>query len=176
MGSRRDEFLFREMSGIEIAGLALGAIPVLLEAIKSYRDTYDHIQDFKHATPRLQIIDAQFRVCRINFLSECRLLLNLVLSDHQLSQEMIGNTQHDLWKDVTVERQLADLLHDDISACATIVKDTSATIQAFDARLSKLQVPPVSAPKLTTIALSDIVTCRRVLVLRCSGLGSRQIL
>jgi hypothetical protein len=131
------------MSGIEV-----GAIPVLLEAIKGYRDTYDHIQDFKHATPRFQIIDAQFRVCRINFLSECRLLLNLVLSDHQLSQEMIGNTQHDLWQDVAVERQLSDLLHDDISACATIVKDTSITIQAFDTRLSKLQVPPVSAHML----------------------------
>lgn len=46
------------MSGIEAAGLALGAVPVILEVIKAYRDTYDNIQVFKQATKELQIVDA----------------------------------------------------------------------------------------------------------------------
>jgi hypothetical protein len=143
------------MSGIEIAGLALGAIPVILEAIRGYRKTYDHIQDFKHATAKLQVIDAQFRVCRLNFLSECRLLLNLVLFDPQLSKEMMADTQHILWQDDTVEQQLANLMKGEISACTTIIADTTATIQTFDTRLSKLHTPPVSLCNLLRMILPD---------------------
>ncbi|KAH7066347.1 hypothetical protein BKA63DRAFT_557856 [Paraphoma chrysanthemicola] len=129
------------MSGIEIAGLVLGAVPVMLEAIKGYRNTYDRIQEFKQATKQLQFLDAQFRVCRLNFLSECRLLLHLVLSDPQLSQEMITDEHHILWQDKTVEGQLSALLRDDLKACAVIVADTTATIKSFDRKLTKLQIP-----------------------------------
>jgi len=132
------------MSGIEIAGLALGAIPVILEAIKGYRNTYEHIRDFKNAAKQMHVIDAQFRVCKLNFLSECRMLLSLVLSDSRLSQEMIADTKHSLWQDTTVEEQLASLLQDNINACTIIVADTAVTIQAFDARLSTLQASRVS--------------------------------
>jgi hypothetical protein len=91
---------------MEVAGLALGAIPVILEAIKGYRETYEHIQNFKHATRQLQVVDAQFRVCRLNFLSECRLLLDLVVSDPQLSQEMVVDTQHRMWYDDTIAEHM----------------------------------------------------------------------
>jgi hypothetical protein len=132
------------MSGIEVAGLALGAIPVILEAIKGYRETYEHIQNFKHATRQLQVVDAQFRVCRLNFLSECRLLLDLVVSNPQLSQQMVADTQHSLWQDVTIAEQMVVLLQENVNACATIVADTTATISALDSRLVKLQIHPVS--------------------------------
>ncbi|KAH8716761.1 hypothetical protein GQ44DRAFT_810836 [Phaeosphaeriaceae sp. PMI808] len=125
------------MAGIEAAGLALGAIQVILEAIRGYRRTYDHIQNFKHAEKQLSIIDAQFCVCRLNFLTECRLLLDLVLSDPTLSQEMVTNTQHHRWQDDTIEQQLTSLLQNNVSACTTIVADTMTTMHAFDTRLSK---------------------------------------
>ncbi|CAO2648716.1 Nn.00g096650.m01.CDS01 [Neocucurbitaria sp. VM-36] len=127
------------MSGIEIAGLALGAIPVILEAIKGYRDAYEQIQTFKHATKQLHLIDAQFRVCRLNFLSECRLLLELVLSSPELSKEMLADPSHNNWQDSTMEQQLARLLQENVDVCTTIVKDTHSTINDFIARLSRLQ-------------------------------------
>jgi hypothetical protein len=134
------------MSGIEVAGLALGAIPVILEAIKGYRDTYDRIQDFRQALKQLVVVDATFRVCRLNFLSECRLLLNLVLSDPQLTQEMMANTEHHMWREQSLEQQLAHLLRDNAGACAIIVADTTATIREFDARLSKFHTSSVRLP------------------------------
>jgi hypothetical protein len=123
------------------------AIPVILEAIKGYRETYEHIQNFKHATKQLQIVDAQFRVCRLNFLSECRLLLDLVVGDPQLSQEMVVNTKHRMWHDASIAEQMVTLLQENIDACATIISDTTATISALDSRLAKLQIPPVSHPR-----------------------------
>jgi hypothetical protein len=129
---------------MEVAGLALGAIPVILEAIKGYRETYEHIQNFKHATRQLQVVDAQFRVCRLNFLSECRLLLDLVVSDPQLSQEMVVDTQHRMWYDDTIAEHMVSLLQENANACATIIADTTATISALDSRLVNLQIPPVS--------------------------------
>lgn len=133
------------MSGIEVAGLALGAVPVILETIKGYRTAYEHIQSLKQATRQLQIIDAQFRVCRINFLNECRLLLDLVLSaDPHLAKEMVADSQHRLWQDHRIEQRLASVLKDNADACTTIVLDTSATVKDFDARLSKLLSSSVS--------------------------------
>jgi hypothetical protein len=127
----------------------------MLEAIKGYRETYERIQNFKHATRQLQIVDAQFRVCRLNFLSECRLLLDLVVSDPQLSQEMVVNTKHQMWHDASIAEQIDTLLQENINACATIISDTTATISALDSRLTKLRIPPVSNPKSFEILLGS---------------------
>jgi hypothetical protein len=147
------------MSGIEVAGLALGTIPVILEAIKGYRETYEHIQNFKHAARQLQVVDAQFRVCRLNFLSECRLLLDLVVSDPRLSQEMVVDPQHRMWYDATIAEQMVSLLQENVNACATIIADTTATISALDSRLVKLQIPAVS--QFDCLYLSKLTFGRR---------------
>jgi hypothetical protein len=143
------------MSGIEVAGLALGAIPVILEAIRGYRDTYDRIQDFRQALKQLVIVDATFRVCRLNFLSECRLLLNLVLSDPQLAQEMMANTEHHMWREQSLEQQLAHLLRDNSGACAVIVADTTSTIREFDTRLSKFHTSSVRLSPLSCFKVAN---------------------
>lgn len=132
------------MSGIEVAGLAIGAIPVILEAIKLYGETQGHIHDFKHASKHIRLVDAQFRVCRLNFLSECRLLLELVLFDPHLSQQMVHDPQHGMWQERDIEHQLADLLRENADACTVIVSDTTATLQNFATRLGRLQIPTVS--------------------------------
>lgn len=131
------------MSGIEIAGLALGAIPVILEAIKGYQSVHTHIQDFKQAHKHLKIVNAQFQVCKLNFTSECRLLLELVISPG-LSQALIADTQHALWGDEELKKQLAAQLRDSAEACVTIVTDTTKTIKEFDDRLSKFESQFVS--------------------------------
>jgi hypothetical protein len=141
------------MSGLEIAGLTLATIPILIEAIKAYRNTYDRIQTFRHAEKRLGVIIHQFGVCKLNFLTESRSLLELVLASAQLSQEMMTDTEHHLWQDETVERQLIAMLRENMEPCAGLIAHTTATIQAFDGRLSKLQVSPVSM-KLPLVQIS----------------------
>ncbi|KAF2122843.1 hypothetical protein BDV96DRAFT_593328 [Lophiotrema nucula] len=136
------------MSGIEIAGLALGAIPVLLETIKSYQDVYDKIQTFKKATKQFQIIDAQLQVCRLNFRNECCLILDLVLHDREVSNAMVKDASHVSWHSTTTQQRLDDLLRDHADACATIVSDTYASIQRLRARLLKFQISS-SAPSRT---------------------------
>ena len=131
------------MSGIEIAGLALGAIPVLLEAINSYQDVYDKIQTFKKATKQLHIIDAQIRVCRLNFLNECCLILDLVLHDREVSKAMVKDISHVSWHNATTQQRMDELLKDHVDACAAIVSDTYATIQRLRSRLMKFQIPSV---------------------------------
>jgi hypothetical protein len=159
------------MSGIEVAGLALGAIPVLLEAIKTYRDAQDKIQTFKQSTKQLQIVDAQFRVCRLNFLNECRLLLDLILSNQELSKEMIRDVNHPLWEDKHVRLQFEDILKEHVDACATIVLNTHSVVQELDTRLSKFQVSPVSR---IGIGSSSTLTCNLEIkwgVAACADLG-----
>ncbi|KAF2874549.1 hypothetical protein BDV95DRAFT_566414 [Massariosphaeria phaeospora] len=133
------------MSGIEVAGLALGAIPVLIEAIKAYQDAHDKIQIFKHATSQLRIVDGQFMVCRLAFHNECRLLLDLIFPNQTISKEMVEDANHHLWRDDGTKQQLGELLKDHADACATIVADTHSNIQEFKVRLSKFQVPAKSS-------------------------------
>lgn len=134
------------MSGVEVAGLVLGAFPVFLEAIKAYRDAHDKIQTFKSSIRQLQLVDAQFRVCQLNFFNECRLLLNLILSNELVSKEMIQNTNHKMWRDYGLRVQFHDVLKDHVEACATIVADTHSKVKEFEARLLKFQISPVSQP------------------------------
>ncbi|KAF1956494.1 hypothetical protein CC80DRAFT_547994 [Byssothecium circinans] len=137
------------MAGVEIAGLALGALPVILEAIKGYREAYNHVQTYKHATKQLQIIDAQFRVCRLNFLSECRLLLDVVLFDPHLAKEMMADLDHRLWQQDTAKQPLNDLQNENVHACSTIVADAHATIRKFIVRLFKVQASTPNSGKNT---------------------------
>jgi hypothetical protein len=129
------------MSGIEIAGLALGAVPLILAAIKGYGEVCEKIQTFKHTESQLRLLDARFRVCKVNFQSECEALLNLVLSDPQLSKKMLANPDHDSWQDENTEERLTNLLEENLDVCITIIADTHAVILEFLARLSKLQTP-----------------------------------
>ena len=117
----------------------MGAIPILLEAIKAYREAYNHLQSFKHAKKQLHLIRAQFQVCRLNFLNECQLLLHLILFDSQLSKEMIADPQHPRWHEPAFQHQLMDLVKENADACTTIISDTCQTIQNFISRLGKLQ-------------------------------------
>lgn len=136
------------MSGVEVVGLALGAFPVILEAIKAYKEAHEKVQIFKQAAKQLHIVDAQFRVCRLNFLNECRLLLDLILNNQELSKEMIADTNHRLWNDQSMDEQLAELLREHLDACAAIVADTCSLITEFKSRLSKFQKTPTSSGTL----------------------------
>jgi hypothetical protein len=142
------------MSDIEVDGQTLGVVPLLLKAISCYRETYEHFQASRKAARQLQIADAQFRVCRLNFLSECRLLLDIVVSDPHLSQEMVSNTQHSMWQHAYIAELMVRRLQDNAYTCATIIADATATVSGLDSRLIKLQILAVSHANVCNPILS----------------------
>ncbi|KAJ9663631.1 hypothetical protein H2201_005592 [Coniosporium apollinis] len=74
------------MAGVEIAGLAVGVLPVIVLTAEAYRTTYDKIRSFRDWSSEL--------------------LLRLVIHDDR-SRTMLEDLDDKLWKD----QELNDLMH-----------------------------------------------------------------
>ncbi|KPI39970.1 uncharacterized protein AB675_11540 [Cyphellophora attinorum] len=108
---------------MEIAGLAIGVVPLIAEAVKSYKSTKVFIMSFKHFRKHMQkIIDILDRQeFKFRKAIEC-VLLQCV--DQQLAREMLQDPGHSCWLDkVVTDAYLAFLGpdHDGFSraACST---------------------------------------------------------
>ena len=98
------------MSGIEVAGLVLGAFPILLHTLESYREGAEVLKDWWR-------IDRAFKKCRqdINYhriLFEGnieRFLLPLVADEDEL-KVLMANPAGDDWEDPELEARLKERL------------------------------------------------------------------
>lgn len=81
------------MSGVEIAGLFFGVLPVVIEAVKHYRAVCQTFHTFRHYSREAKKIQKRLRVCQQVFMNECRLLLQLVVDDKTTSA-MLNDEEH----------------------------------------------------------------------------------
>ena len=116
------------MSGVEAAGLFLGVLPVVIEAVKAYHTTCEKIQIFRHYSREVERIRKQFRVRQRMFLNECHLLLQLVVDD-DVTKAMLGDFEHSLWRDKDLNNQLNNYLSDSYQSCKDIVEDTQTILE-----------------------------------------------
>ena len=93
------------MSGIEIAGLVLGAFPLAIEVIKAYSNGMKTIQDIKHYQQilrqfarRLKVEKCKYRNTFIELLSE--------LAGPAKIERMMADLQSDEWNDEDFRSQL----------------------------------------------------------------------
>ena len=116
------------MSGAEVAGLFLGVLPVVIEAVKAYHTTCEKIQIFRHYSREVERIQKQFHVRQRMFLNECHLLLQLVVDD-DVTKAMLGDFEHSLWRDKDLNNQLNNYLSDSYQSCKDIVEDTQTILE-----------------------------------------------
>lgn len=94
------------MSGLEVAGLAFGVVPIFLEVIKGYRATRETLHSFSSFSTALKRLQVRVNTQEALFRNECRLVLRLALGDMQGS-EMLRDPLHQLWNDSNVEKSLS---------------------------------------------------------------------
>lgn len=115
------------MSGIEVAGLAIGVLPVIAEALKSYRKVYDTLRTFRYYSREVKRIKEQLEVCQQIFLNECSLLVQITVGD-QFSHVMLADTNHGLWKSSGLEEIASKRLNKGYQTCKSIITNTKCTI------------------------------------------------
>src|ERR1700743_3522710 len=93
------------MSGIEITGLVLGAIPLVISALEHYEDIIGPAKAFVKFQGELDRAIRELRNQHTLFEQSIEVLLRPITTDQELS-EMIDNTQSKLWQDVTIEEEL----------------------------------------------------------------------
>jgi hypothetical protein len=86
------------MSGFEIAGVFLGAVPIIVEALKCYQQSADAFQRWRRYGRDVKILIRNLETERVKMENVCeKLLLGLVPSRQM--EEMIGNPFGPSWKD-----------------------------------------------------------------------------
>ncbi|KAL1613242.1 hypothetical protein SLS60_001474 [Paraconiothyrium brasiliense] len=131
------------MSGIEVAGLIFGIVPVVVEILKSYNSAKERLKSFTNHVQVVRDVQLRYRVAATNFANDCQLLLKAVIeSAHELSQ-MIDNPNHSGWQDPSLEGRLRKYLGRDCQIFEEVVirirdvlRDTAAQLSKVDQDLS----------------------------------------
>jgi hypothetical protein len=123
----------------EAVGIVLGVLPIIFEALKAYRSTYDKISTFRQCSKELEWIHMRLRVQKLRFFNSCWLLLHLKIEQDEKLQEMFAGESEQLWYDKDLNEQMDGALGIARDLCEAIVKDIKACLQDIERDLSCLE-------------------------------------
>ena len=95
------------MSGLEIVGVVLGAIPLLIAAIENYEKIIRPIISYRKYSAVLKTFLTELQVQRDIFQNECIWILSPVANAHEL-QDMIDDPLHRLRHKLRTDRDITN--------------------------------------------------------------------
>ncbi|KAI1877379.1 hypothetical protein JX265_003387 [Neoarthrinium moseri] len=93
------------MSGFEIAGVVLGAIPLAISALEHYESTLDRLKAFKHYGDRLEVARTELLMERTWYEMSLRIVLTDVVSVSVL-EEMMASPASPHWQSPNLKADL----------------------------------------------------------------------
>lgn len=94
------------MSGVEVAGLLLGAFPLLISALEHYRQGAEVLEDWWHIRKEYKKCKNEIKVQELAFEDNLeRLLLPLIVDDDEIAA-LIAKPGDMKWKDTKLEDKL----------------------------------------------------------------------
>ncbi|EUC45205.1 hypothetical protein COCMIDRAFT_96258 [Bipolaris oryzae ATCC 44560] len=129
------------MSGIEVAGLVFGVVPVVVEILKSYSTARSKLTTFSRHAEVASDIQLKFRVAAANFKNDCRMLLQAAMADPSEISEMMEDPAHKNWQEQgkDIEQRLRSLMQQDYELCQEIVTRLHDILRETRDSLSKLE-------------------------------------
>ena len=122
------------MSGIEIAGLILGGIPLVISGLEHYEEGVSTIKVMFNYPSEFRFLSRRLRVEQDIFRNAMELLLHDCIQDSLLS-DLLENIGGKSWSDPAVERALRKKLQASYSVYLETVKDLNKTLREFKQRL-----------------------------------------
>jgi hypothetical protein len=126
------------MSGIEVAGLVIGVVPIVVEILKSYSATKDRLKTLAHHAQVIYDVQLRFRVASANFSNDLNLLLRAVVDDVRELSGMVDDSKHVGWQDASLEERLHSFLGRDYQVCEEVVVKIRDVLRKTQARLTEL--------------------------------------
>lgn len=150
------------MSGIEIAGLVLGAFPLLIQALKTYREGAETLKDWWKIERAYKKTNQDLNYHQILFEENVeRFLLPLVADDDEL-RALMADPAGKGWEDAELELRLRQRLPKSYDLFLDIIGDISGLVESlkgelgvkgrFQARVNKAGAP---SGKLRTRVAGD---------------------
>jgi hypothetical protein len=127
------------MSGIEVAGLVFGVLPILFEAVRAYSAVSHGLHTFRHWSREVKSVALKLKVHNGIFLNECRLLLRLV-EEEQVTEDMLEDRADWRWKSKELNEKLNAVLKDSLELCCSIIEETKDTVASMEEEMKKFNV------------------------------------
>jgi hypothetical protein len=127
------------MSGLEIAGVALGVLPILVEVVKSYSTVSKKLRTLRHCSREVKSIWERLKVHKGIFMNEVRLLLQLI-EDEADVERMLEDTGDPRWTSQQLNEKLSAVLKTSFEICCGIVEDTKGIVDSMQNELKKFDV------------------------------------
>lgn len=122
------------MSGLEIAGVVLGSIPLIISALEHYADGVRTIRRWGRYKYELKSLLGELRTEQTLFRNTTEMLLD-GMTDSKLFEQLLNSPGGDLWHDPTLERKLMDRLHTSYDTYMDRLRDMADVIGGFQDRL-----------------------------------------
>jgi hypothetical protein len=97
------------MSGVELAGLILGAIPLVIAALENYEEGLGKVKAFWKWEDQLSDAIRKLWYHYTSYELTIRVLLSSITSDAEL-EDMLSNTDSTLWGDPELDTRLQEKL------------------------------------------------------------------
>lgn len=127
------------MSGIEIAGLAVGVLPLLVELVKSYSAMLRRAHTFRHYGKAVKSLSIQLDTQNGLFMNEIRLLL-LCVGDEAVVESMLADAGDQRWTSHEMGQRLHQVLGDNFIICRNIIEEIGEMIADLRKDLEQFDV------------------------------------
>ncbi|KAH7551019.1 hypothetical protein BM1_10392 [Bipolaris maydis] len=152
------------MSGLEIAGLAVGVLPILFEVVKSYSIIRDKIRTFRRCNQELEDVFVEFKAIRVIFFNEVRLLLRSMEIKKQVKLDL-EECNNRRWANQETEDRFRAVLQDNYDACREIIQHISRYLEEIASELENFEpflsqkLPTESIRKFLQVSVSSMSHC-----------------
>ncbi|KAF2676720.1 hypothetical protein K458DRAFT_396613 [Lentithecium fluviatile CBS 122367] len=125
------------MSGVEVAGLVLGCLPLLIQGIETYNEGLDPVKAFVRWERDLPQLIRKLRNQHVHYAQTMRVLLEPITTEFELAEMLSDPAGAHLWKDKYMAEKLRNKLEDSYDA----YQDTIAEIERITKKIaSKLDL------------------------------------
>lgn len=123
------------MSGIEVAGLVLGCLPLIIQGIESYNEGLDPVKAFVRWERDLPQLIRKLRNQHVHYAQTMRILLEPITDEFELAEMLSDPAGARLWKDKKMAERLQSKLQDSYFAYQSTIADIEKITKKIASKL-----------------------------------------
>ncbi|KAL3487321.1 hypothetical protein BJX62DRAFT_241136 [Aspergillus germanicus] len=125
------------MSGVEVAGLVLGILPLVVNQLDNYARGLETFRTLRRYKWELEGYSSSLSAQYAIFLNTLEIFLQDVVNDHDERLDLISNPRGSNWGNPTFKKALADKLGRDDHAFTTTVMGLCALLEDLSNKLNQ---------------------------------------
>ncbi|KAL5121729.1 hypothetical protein ACEQ8H_000416 [Pleosporales sp. CAS-2024a] len=143
------------MSGIEVAGLVLGCLPLIIQGIESYNEGLDPIKSFMRWEHELPKFIRKLTTQHIHYDQTIRVLIAAITTDEEFSDMMANPGSGQLWKDRGLAGKLQERLQESYEEYQRTIVDIERITKKIASKLDLDRAKELSRNDLEAILAAN---------------------